>query len=150
MWSAITDPELSLQYWGHSNVSDRQVGSSCEHRRADGSASDVVGVIEESTAPRRLVFTWADPSTPDVRSKVTFDIQRYANRPADGHARRPRRRGGAACGGWWLGRGAVEHEVVSADRQADVVAAVESRRLTMRRAGAPSRDDGCPRRGVCR
>ncbi|MFC0106903.1 ArsR/SmtB family transcription factor [Kibdelosporangium aridum] len=77
VWQAITDPELSLQYWGHSNVSDWQVGSTWEHRRADGSAADVVGVIEESTPPRRLVFTWADPSTPDVTSKVTFDIQRY-------------------------------------------------------------------------
>ncbi|MCE7002608.1 metalloregulator ArsR/SmtB family transcription factor [Kibdelosporangium philippinense] len=77
VWEAITDPELSLQYWGHSNISDWRVGSTWEHRRADGSAADVVGVIEESVPPRRLAFTWADPSTPDVTSTVTFDIQRY-------------------------------------------------------------------------
>ncbi|ALG15275.1 ArsR/SmtB family transcription factor [Kibdelosporangium phytohabitans] len=77
VWEAITDADLSAQYWGHRNVSDWQAGSEWEHRRIDGTGADVVGVVEESRPPRRLVLTWADPAKPDETSKVTFDIQRY-------------------------------------------------------------------------
>ncbi|MGC7299577.1 SRPBCC domain-containing protein, partial [Mycobacteroides abscessus subsp. massiliense] len=43
VWQAITDPELSGQYWGHANVSDWQEGSRWEHQRVDGSGiADVV------------------------------------------------------------------------------------------------------------
>ena len=51
MWDALTDPDLTAQYWGHSNVSDWQVGSPWEHRRTDGSGTaDVVGEVLESVA----------------------------------------------------------------------------------------------------
>ena len=33
VWNALTDPDLTAEYWGHSNVSDWQAGSSWEHRR---------------------------------------------------------------------------------------------------------------------
>lgn len=36
MWHALTDVDLTAQYWGHSNVSDWQVGSRWEHQRTDG------------------------------------------------------------------------------------------------------------------
>ncbi|MGC7322750.1 SRPBCC domain-containing protein, partial [Mycobacteroides abscessus subsp. massiliense] len=63
VWQAITDPELSGQYWGHANVSDWQEGSRWEHRRTDGSGiADVVGTVVESDPPRKLVTTWADPA----------------------------------------------------------------------------------------
>jgi uncharacterized protein YndB with AHSA1/START domain len=95
VWQALTDPGLTAQYWGHSNVSDWQPGSSWEHRRTDGSdIADVIGTIVESVPPRRLTMTFDAPDTgtpgtgapgtgapgtgaPGGPSKVTFDIEPY-------------------------------------------------------------------------
>ena len=82
VWQAITDPELSAAYWGHSNVStDWQVGSPWEHRRIDGSGlNDGGGTVLEADPPRRLAISWNDPATsesPDSE-RVTFDIEAYA------------------------------------------------------------------------
>lgn len=80
VWDALTDAELTAAYWGHSNVSDWRVGSSWEHRRADGSGiADVVGTILESLPPRRLVMTFDSPGAapPGGPSRVTFDIEPY-------------------------------------------------------------------------
>lgn len=80
VWHALTDADLTAEYWGHSNVSDWQVGSAWEHRRTDGSGvADVVGAVVESVAPTRLVTTWAAPGDehPDSSSRVTFDIEPY-------------------------------------------------------------------------
>ena len=38
VWNALTDADLTAEYWGHSNVSDWQPSSAWEHRRV-GSAS---------------------------------------------------------------------------------------------------------------
>ena len=57
IWEAITDREISAQYWGgpHRNVSDWNVGSKWEHQRADGSnVIDIVGTVTETDRPRRL------------------------------------------------------------------------------------------------
>ena len=44
VWEALTDSDLTAQYWGHSNVSDWRPGSRWEHQRTDGSGiADVVG-----------------------------------------------------------------------------------------------------------
>jgi uncharacterized protein YndB with AHSA1/START domain/DNA-binding transcriptional ArsR family regulator len=78
VWHALTDPELTAAYWGHSNVSDWKPGSPWEHRRTDGShIADVVGTVVESTPPTRLVTTWADPGqdTSAEPSRVTFTIE---------------------------------------------------------------------------
>ncbi|MFE0351444.1 ArsR/SmtB family transcription factor [Streptomyces griseoluteus] len=78
VWEALTDPEMSAAYWGHSNVSDWQPGSAWEHRRVDGSGiADVVGTIVEAKAPQRLVITWAGPGDerPQGPSKVTFELK---------------------------------------------------------------------------
>ncbi|MEU1819724.1 metalloregulator ArsR/SmtB family transcription factor [Streptomyces roseifaciens] len=78
VWEALTNAGASAVYWGHSNVSDWQVGSSWEHVRIDGSGvADVVGTVVESDPPKRLVTTWAGPDEerPDGPSKVTFDIK---------------------------------------------------------------------------
>lgn len=78
VWHALTDADLTAQYWGHANVSDWQPGSTWEHRRLDGSnQADVVGHVIESEPPRRLVITFdspdAEPSgTPSV---VTFLLE---------------------------------------------------------------------------
>jgi uncharacterized protein YndB with AHSA1/START domain/DNA-binding transcriptional ArsR family regulator len=80
VWHALTDADLTAEYWGHSNVSDWQVGSRWEHRRTDGSdIADVVGTVVESTPPTRLVITFGDPGTrpADLPSTVTFHIEPY-------------------------------------------------------------------------
>jgi uncharacterized protein YndB with AHSA1/START domain/DNA-binding transcriptional ArsR family regulator len=72
VWHALTDADLTAEYWGHSNVSDWQVGSPWEHRRTDGSGVvDVVGTVLESVVPKRLVMTFGPPS------QVAFDIEPY-------------------------------------------------------------------------
>jgi uncharacterized protein YndB with AHSA1/START domain/DNA-binding transcriptional ArsR family regulator len=80
VWAALTDPGLTAQYWGHSNVSDWQPGSRWEHRRTDGSGiADVVGTVLAATPPERLVMTFDAPGEgpPAGPSTVTFDIEPY-------------------------------------------------------------------------
>jgi uncharacterized protein YndB with AHSA1/START domain/DNA-binding transcriptional ArsR family regulator len=80
VWQALTDADLTAQYWGHSNVSDWRVGSTWEHRRVDGSGiADVIGKIIESEPPRRLALTFDAPgeSPAGGPSVVTFDIEPY-------------------------------------------------------------------------
>jgi uncharacterized protein YndB with AHSA1/START domain len=80
IWHALTDPELTAEYWGHSNVSDWQVGSAWEHQRTDGThIADVVGTVVESVPPTRLVSTWAAPDEKraDGPTRVMFDIEPY-------------------------------------------------------------------------
>jgi uncharacterized protein YndB with AHSA1/START domain len=81
VWEAVTDRELSGQYWGHSNVSDWAIGSRWEHQRIDAQrTADIVGTVIESVPPRRLVISWASPSEaaqPEKVSRVTFDIEVY-------------------------------------------------------------------------
>jgi len=80
VWLALTDADLSAQYWGHSNVSDWQAGSTWEHRRLDGSGiADVAGTVLEATPPTRLVVTFGEPGAVPAGgpSTVTFDIERY-------------------------------------------------------------------------
>jgi uncharacterized protein YndB with AHSA1/START domain/DNA-binding transcriptional ArsR family regulator len=80
VWQALTDADLTAEYWGHSNVSDWQVGSSWEHRRVDGSGiADVVGTVLESTPATRLVITFGEPGGQPAASAstVTFQIEPY-------------------------------------------------------------------------
>jgi len=80
VWNALTDADLSAEYWGHSNVSDWNEGSRWEHRRTDGSGiADVVGTVLEAVPPERLVITFEGPGEEraDGPSRVTFDIEPY-------------------------------------------------------------------------
>ncbi|HEY5855844.1 MAG TPA: metalloregulator ArsR/SmtB family transcription factor [Aldersonia sp.] len=78
VWDALTDADLTAQYWGHANVSDWQPGSRWQHVRTDGSqVADVVGTVTESARPHRLVTTWAEPNDETVTSTVRFDIEPY-------------------------------------------------------------------------
>jgi uncharacterized protein YndB with AHSA1/START domain/DNA-binding transcriptional ArsR family regulator len=80
VWQALTDADLTAQFWGHSNVSDWQPGSTWEHVRVDGSGiADVVGTIIESVPPERLVLTFDSPGEVPAAGPtvVTFDIERY-------------------------------------------------------------------------
>jgi len=79
VWQALTDADLTAQYWGHSNVSDWQPGSAWEHVRTDGSGiSDAGGKVLSAEPPRRLMVTFEDPTAevpPNGPSTVTFDIE---------------------------------------------------------------------------
>jgi uncharacterized protein YndB with AHSA1/START domain/DNA-binding transcriptional ArsR family regulator len=87
VWHALTDADLTGQFWGHSNVSDWQPGSGWEHRRLDGSGvADVNGTVLAAEPPRRLSITFEDgpgggerPQAQQLRgaSRVTFDIEPY-------------------------------------------------------------------------
>jgi uncharacterized protein YndB with AHSA1/START domain len=80
VWHALTDAELTAQYWGHANVSDWQVGSRWEHRRTDNSGiANVIGTILETVPPRRLVMTFDAPGEEPAGglSRVTFEIEPY-------------------------------------------------------------------------
>ncbi|HEV3366045.1 MAG TPA: SRPBCC domain-containing protein [Acidimicrobiales bacterium] len=79
-WHALTDADLTADYWGHRNISDWQVGSQWEHRRIDGSGiADVIGTVLEAVPPRRLVMTFDGPGEepPGGPSRVTFEIEPY-------------------------------------------------------------------------
>ena len=95
VWHALTDADLSGDYWGHRNVSDWQAGSAWEHQRTDGSGiADVVGTVLEAVPPERLVMTFAGPAEQptDGPSRVTFTIEPYQDdRQAHRHPREPRR-----------------------------------------------------------
>lgn len=80
VWRALTDADLTAAYWGHSNVSDWQVGSRWEHRRTDGSGiADVVGTVVESSPSTRLVTTWAAPGDGPTEGdeRVTFALEPF-------------------------------------------------------------------------
>jgi uncharacterized protein YndB with AHSA1/START domain/DNA-binding transcriptional ArsR family regulator len=80
VWRALTDADLTAEYWGHSNVSDWRKGSTWEHRRTDGSGiADVVGTVLEATPPKRLVITFDAPGDEPTGgpSQVTFQIEPY-------------------------------------------------------------------------
>ena len=82
VWDALTDPELTARFWGHSQVSDWSSGSRVDHVRTDGSGiADASGLVIESDRPRRLVFGFDDPQRFDdptfEPSVVTFEIQSH-------------------------------------------------------------------------
>jgi len=63
VWHALTDADLTADYWGHRNISDWQAGSRWEHQRTDGSGiTDIVGTVLESKPPTLLGIPFADPS----------------------------------------------------------------------------------------
>jgi uncharacterized protein YndB with AHSA1/START domain/DNA-binding transcriptional ArsR family regulator len=80
VWQALTDADLTAQFWGHSNQSDWQPGSTWEHVRVDGSGiADVVGTVIEAVPPERLVLTFDAPGETPAGgpSEVTFEIEKY-------------------------------------------------------------------------
>jgi uncharacterized protein YndB with AHSA1/START domain len=90
VWRALTDTDVTRQYWADPNagcarvnVSDWKLGSRWEHRRADATGTvDIVGKVVETAPPRRLVITWARPADAEDASKhsrVAFDIEPYGN-----------------------------------------------------------------------
>jgi len=75
VWQALTDADLTAQYWGHANISDWEPGSTWEHRRVDGSGVvDVTGTVISAEPPTRLVISFEDAPDEARRdpSIVTF------------------------------------------------------------------------------
>jgi uncharacterized protein YndB with AHSA1/START domain len=78
VWSALTDGEMARSYWNGAIKTDWKPGSHWEHHRNGESGPAVMGgTIIETTAPRRLVMTWAGlpDDVPAKRSRVTFEIE---------------------------------------------------------------------------
>ncbi len=80
LWNALTDPEITKEYWvRRRNESDWKAGSGWQQRE-DGETGevDLTGTVLESDPPRRLVFTWASPeevNQPEKISRVTYEIE---------------------------------------------------------------------------
>ncbi|WP_258061130.1 metalloregulator ArsR/SmtB family transcription factor [Arthrobacter sp. 4R501] len=79
VWQALTDADVTAQYWAHANVSDWQPGSAWEHQRIDGSGIvDVAGRVITVEPPTRLVITFddaPDDESPREPSVVTFLVE---------------------------------------------------------------------------
>ncbi|MDE2259436.1 MAG: SRPBCC family protein [Betaproteobacteria bacterium] len=79
VWAAITNPEFSRQYWTSGIGSDWKKGSKWQQVSSGVPPTVMVsGEILESSPPKRLVMTWADPAnTSDISepSRVTFEIE---------------------------------------------------------------------------
>ena len=80
VWEALTDADLTAQYWGHRNVSDWRPGSPWQHQRTDASGiADVNGEVIEAEPPHRLVITFGRLEAPEGQrpSLVRFAIEPY-------------------------------------------------------------------------
>src|SRR5262245_37788038 len=78
VWNALTDPDLTQQYWSGTRIeSDWKVGSKVIYRRA-GQITDEHLVLEVEPG-RRLSHTFHPVSVEDFRdeppSRVTFEIE---------------------------------------------------------------------------
>jgi uncharacterized protein YndB with AHSA1/START domain len=79
VWGALTNAELTAQFWGHSNVSDWTENSEWKHVRTDGSGiADVTGRVVASDRPELLSITFGEPEESDDPTPVaTFTIERF-------------------------------------------------------------------------
>jgi uncharacterized protein YndB with AHSA1/START domain len=79
VWNALLDGGMTAKYWQHENVSDWKPGSRWQHRAFDKDRTlRLVGKVVESSPPRRLVITWAEPADEadeKKHSRVTFEIE---------------------------------------------------------------------------
>ena len=79
LWSALTSPEFTKQYWfGMHCESDWKAGSSWKLLFPDGRVADA-GEIVEADRPRRLVIRWRNEWKPELNaegySRCTFELE---------------------------------------------------------------------------
>lgn len=79
VFKALTDGELTRQYWKHTNESDWKPGSKWKHVADDGKGTvRLVGKVVEVVPNRRLVLTWseaADAADESRHSRVAIDVE---------------------------------------------------------------------------
>jgi uncharacterized protein YndB with AHSA1/START domain len=79
VWKALTEGELTRQYWKHTNESDWKPGSKWKHVADDGKGTvRLVGQVVEVVPNKRLVLTWgdvADVGNTAKHSRVAIDIE---------------------------------------------------------------------------
>jgi uncharacterized protein YndB with AHSA1/START domain len=80
VWRALTEGELTRQYWKHTNESDWKPGSKWKHVADDGKGTvKLVGQVVEVVPNKRLVLTWgdvADAGNTAKHSRVAIEIER--------------------------------------------------------------------------
>ena len=79
LWSALTDPQFTRQYWfGVHADTDWKAGSPWQLVFADGRVADT-GEIVEADPPRRLVIKWRNEFRPELKaegySRCTMDLE---------------------------------------------------------------------------
>ena len=79
LWSALTTPEFTKQYWfGMHCESEWKAGSSWRLMFQDGRVADA-GEIIEAERPKRLVIKWRNEFRPEIKaegySRCTIDIE---------------------------------------------------------------------------
>jgi uncharacterized protein YndB with AHSA1/START domain len=79
VWDAITNPEMTRQYWGCNHATEWKPGAIWEHRRiSDPNNPHIAGKVIEVAPPNRLVVTWApaaEADNADKVSRVTFELE---------------------------------------------------------------------------
>ena len=79
VWKALTDGELTRQYWKHTNESDWKPGSKWKHVADDDQGTvKLVGKVVEVVPSKRLVLTWAEPTDAadtSGHSRVAIDLE---------------------------------------------------------------------------
>jgi uncharacterized protein YndB with AHSA1/START domain len=79
VWKALTEGELTRQYWKHTNESDWKRGSKWKHVADDGKGTvRLVGQVVEVIPNKRLVLTWGevtDAGDPTRHSRVALEIE---------------------------------------------------------------------------
>lgn len=58
VWQGLTDPELTVQYWGMRFDTDWKPGSEMVWDERGGRSADPEQVVLDSTPHRRLAYTW--------------------------------------------------------------------------------------------
>ena len=83
LWQALTQPEFTRQYWCDTwQESDWKKGSTWRMRIPDGSAADT-GQILEIEPEQRLVLTWRNERSPELRaegySRLTYELEQQGD-----------------------------------------------------------------------
>jgi uncharacterized protein YndB with AHSA1/START domain len=87
LWSALTTPEFTKQYWfGMHCESEWKAGSRWRLMFQDGRVADA-GEIVEAEPPKRLVIKWRNEFRPEIKAEgyslCTIDLEMHHRSRAD-------------------------------------------------------------------